>query len=117
MRLDDEWMDAASLITLGHDHLAKASHATAGRSSVTVHGGQGHAMNQVLIALCAGHRLDEHRHTGAATLQVVHGTAVLHAGDESLQLRTGDHVTVPGTPHDLEAVEDTVVLLTIAHAG
>lgn len=109
-------MDAVSLVTLGHDHLSRAATATAGRSSVTVHGGQGYALRQTLIALTAGHRLEEHRHPGEATLQVVHGSVALHARDETLRLRTGDHAVIPDVPHDLEASEDSVVLLTVTQS-
>ncbi|GHJ61022.1 hypothetical protein NOK12_35400 [Nocardioides sp. OK12] len=105
-------MEAVSLVRLGHEHLSRAAGATAGRSSVTVHGGQGYALHQTLIALAAGHGLDEHRHTGEATLQVVHGTVDLVTSDDTVRLRTGDHAVVPAAAHSVAASEDSVVLLT-----
>ncbi|ANH39354.1 hypothetical protein I601_2939 [Nocardioides dokdonensis FR1436] len=110
-------MNATSLTTLGHEHLAKAAGATAGRSAVTMHGGQGHSLRQTLIALTAGHRLGEHESPGEATLQVIHGTVVLHAGDDQVEARTGDHVVIPPVRHDLEALQDAVVLLTVSLSG
>lgn len=107
-------MNATSLTTLGQEHLAKAAAATAGRSAVTMHGGQGHSLRQTLIALIAGRRLGEHESPGEATLQVIHGTVVLHAGEDKIEARAGDHVVIPPMRHDLEAVEDAVVLLTVS---
>lgn len=110
-------MDTVSLTNLTEEHLAKAREHQAGRSAVTVYGGHEHALRQTLIVLLAGRRLGEHESPGEATLQVLEGRVVLHAGARTWEGEAGDHVAIPGTRHDLEAVVDSAVLLTVALRG
>lgn len=107
-------MDTRSLTGEAERHLAIARGASNGRSSVTVFGGREHDLRQTLIALAAGHALGEHESPGEATLQVLVGTVRLTAGDEVWEGGTGDHLVIPPHRHDLEAVTDAAVLLTVA---
>lgn len=110
-------MNGTSLRTLADEHLAAAHEHTAGRSAHTVYGGQGHALRQTLIALKAGRRLGEHESPGEATLQVLRGSVRLHAGNSTWDGVEGDHLVIPPARHDLEALEDSAVLLTVALHG
>lgn len=110
-------MNGSSLHTLADEHMASAREHTAGRSAHTVYGGQGHALRQTLIALVAGRRLGEHESPGEATLQVLRGSVRLHAGEDTWDGAAGDHLMIPPARHDLEALEDSVVLLTVALHG
>ncbi|MEV0895327.1 cupin domain-containing protein [Actinoplanes sp. NPDC049802] len=106
-------MLSTSLTDLAEQQLAAARVAPAGRSAHTVHGGSGRALRQTLIALAGGQRLDDHESPGEATLQVLRGRVRLVAADDSADASTGELLIVPGTRHSLEAIQDSVVLLTV----
>ncbi len=108
-------MDGTSLTILAREHIETAREASSGRSAVTLYGGQEHRLRQTVIALKAGTRLGEHDAPPEATLQVLDGEVALHAGSQVWNGRGGDHVTIPQHRHDLEAVTDAAVLLTVAH--
>jgi quercetin dioxygenase-like cupin family protein len=107
-------MDKVSLTALARQHLAAAHDAHSGRSAHTVYGGHQHTLRQTLIALTAGTSLDDHDSPGEATLQVLHGRVRLTSPETSWDGRPGDHLVIPLTRHGLHAVDDCVVLLTLA---
>ena len=76
-------------------------------------GGHEHQLRQTVIALRAGEELSEHENPGEATLQVLRGRVLLKACDVSWNGSAGDLMTVPDALHSLDAVEDSVVLLTV----
>ncbi|MCD9199092.1 cupin domain-containing protein [Aeromicrobium wangtongii] len=107
-------MNGRSLLELAETELATARAASSGRAATTVYGGQEHDLRQTLIALAEGHSLGEHEPPGEATLQVLSGQVRLTAGDDSWDGAAGDYLIIPGARHDLLAVTDAVVLLTVA---
>lgn len=107
-------MDNISLTALARQHLAAARDVYSGRSAHTVYGGHHHTLRQTLIALTAGASLADHESPGEATLQVLYGRVRLTSPDTSADGRTGDHLVIPATRHGLHAVDDCVVLLTVA---
>lgn len=107
-------MDSTSLTGEAERHLVVARGASSGRSSVTLFGGREHDLRQTLIALAAGHSLGEHESPGEATLQVLSGAVRLTAGEEVWDGEAGDHLVIPPHRHDLHAVTDAAVLLTVA---
>ena len=106
-------MERTSLTALADEQLAAAREASSGRAAVTVYGGQEHRLRQTLIALTAGTRLGEHEAPPEATLQVLVGAVTLHAGSTTWTGANGDHVVIPQQRHDLEAISDAAVLLTV----
>jgi quercetin dioxygenase-like cupin family protein len=108
-------MDGLSLGSLVDEHLTIATAHDSGRSAVTIHGGREHHLRQTLIVLAEGRALGEHESPGEATLQVLRGRVRLHAGDDEWQGAAGDFVLIPAHRHDLTALEDAAVLLTVAN--
>ncbi len=107
-------MEGESLTRLGEEQLASAREAGSGRAAVTVFGGREHDLRQTLIALVEGRSLGEHDSPGEASLQVLRGRVRLHAEAESWEGAEGDYLVIPPVRHDLEAITDSVVLLTVA---
>ncbi|MCW3844013.1 cupin domain-containing protein [Micromonospora yasonensis] len=107
-------MSPSSLTVLADEQLALARATGSGRSARTVHGGSTSPLRQTLIALVAGHALEEHASPGAATLQVLRGQVRLVAQDRSWPGSAGDLLVIPDARHALHADEDSVVLLTVA---
>ncbi len=107
-------MRSTSLTTLVEELLTTAAGASSGRAAVTVYGGQEHDLRQTVIALVAGRVLGEHEAPGEATLQVLSGQVRLTAGDEAWEGTAGDHLVIPPVRHDLAALSDAAVLLTVA---
>jgi quercetin dioxygenase-like cupin family protein len=103
-----------SLDALAREHLNRAGSDTTGRSSTTVFGGHERVLRQTLMALLGGRSMSEHENPGEATLFVLRGRVRLIADDDVWDGRSGDMIVIPDSRHSLEAVEDSVVLLTVA---
>jgi quercetin dioxygenase-like cupin family protein len=72
----------------------------------------------VLIALRAGARMEEHRAAGRISVQTLAGHIRLHTVGTNVDLPTGRLVSLErDVPHDVEALEESAFLLTIAWQG
>lgn len=107
-------METSSLTDLAREQLSIARTASSGRSAHTVYGGHERTLRQSVIAIASGRRLDEHENPGEATVHVLAGRVRLSASDDIGEGIAGDLLTVPDARHALEALEDSVVLLTVA---
>jgi len=107
-------MEKFSLDAIARQQATRAAAASSGRSAETVYGGHEHALRQTVVALTAGSSLDEHESPGEATIQVLRGRIRLTAGEVAWEGRRGDLLVVPDVRHALQALEDSVVLLTVS---
>lgn len=106
-------MQKISLIALARHELEHAANASSGRSAKTIFGGHNNQLRQTLIAFRAGQSMAEHESPGEATLQVMSGRVILRVGEDSWNGSAGDWMPIPREVHSLDAVEDSVVLLTV----
>lgn len=68
----------------------------------------------VLMALRAGGRMEEHHASGPISIGVILGRFRLQLPNQSIELGIGELLALePGIPHDVLALEDTALLLTI----
>jgi quercetin dioxygenase-like cupin family protein len=107
-------MQKLSLIALAREQLQLARAASSGRSATTVYGGHEHVLRQTVIAIVGGRTLDEHVNPGEATVHVLRGQVTLSASGNAWSGAPGDLLIIPDSVHSLEALEDSVVLLTVA---
>lgn len=103
-----------SLDALAREHANRAGTDSTGRSSATIFGGHERVLRQTLIALATGRSMAEHENPGEATLVVLRGRVRLVADGDAWEGRSGDLLVIPEVRHSLEAIEDSVVLLTVA---
>ena len=66
-----------------------------------------------MIAMRAGAALAEHESPGEATLQVLRGRVRLTAGTAAVEGGAGDLLVIPPLRHAVEALEPSVLLLTV----
>ena len=72
----------------------------------------------VLMALKAGSRIPEHKANGRMSVQVLSGHIRLNASGRAFDLLPGSLLALDErAPHDLEALDESAVLLTIAWPG
>lgn len=106
--------DIRNLVEEGQALLAQARNESSGRSSVSlVHVDTQRA---VLMGLTAGSTLAEHESPPSATLQCVTGHVRLFRSDGIGEwlLEDGDLVKIPDARHGVDAISDSVVLLTVS---
>lgn len=69
----------------------------------------------VLIAMDAGATMKEHHTDGTTSIQVLQGKLCVHIEDKAQHLQTRQMLTLAaGIKHDLEALDDSDLLLTIS---
>jgi quercetin dioxygenase-like cupin family protein len=72
----------------------------------------------VLIALKAGAHIPQHKANGRISVQVLSGHIRLNASGRAFDLLPGSLLALDErAPHDLEALEESAVLLTVAWPG
>jgi quercetin dioxygenase-like cupin family protein len=76
-----------------------------------------HGLSVVLTVMRSGARLQEHKTAGPLSVQTLAGHIRLHALGDTIDLPVGHVVMLEGNvSHDVEAVDESTFLLTIASA-
>jgi quercetin dioxygenase-like cupin family protein len=107
-------MTATNLHDTGAALLEQARSHNAGRAAQTLERAGAGRFTQTLLAIPAGQRLAEHEAPNSASLLVVSGRARVRAGEEHQTLVAGDLLAIPPARHAVEAIQDSVLLLTVA---
>lgn len=107
-------MDITSINELAESQLRTAATVESGRSAITVYGRPGARLRQTVVALSAGRVMGEHKSPGDASLLCLKGRVRLRAGDAETDLGEGDLIAVPPQRHNVEAIEPSVLLLSVA---
>lgn len=107
-------MDKMSLVAQARTELEAARRAPSGRSAKTVHGGHDKVLRQTVVALCAGRSTDPYDSPGEATVHVLVGRIRLQTDATAWDGGPGDLIVMPQARTSMHAVDDAVVLLTVA---
>ena len=105
--------EVTSLPAAAAELLEQARGSRAGRAARTLIPGAHAPLKQTLFALVAGQSLAEHDTPTAAALQVLLGRVRLVAAGDELYLGAGDYAPIPPVRHQVDSVDDAVVLLTV----
>ena len=89
---------------------------TSGRNAITLTKEPG--LRLVLMLLGKGSRIPEHRAAGPLTLHVLTGSMTFRAGDRAETLASGELIVLESAiAHEVEALEESACLLTLAGAS
>jgi quercetin dioxygenase-like cupin family protein len=106
-------MEPIALDDLITDLFVRAQEGSAGRAAHNLLAGREHPLSQTVIAMIAGHGLAEHDSPGEATLQLLRGRVRFSAGTDTVELGAGDFLPIPRERHSVDALEDSVLLLSV----
>lgn len=107
-------MTKISIKALALQQLRAAADADGGRAAGTVFGGHEKSLRQTVIAMLKDTSLGEHDNQDDATVYVIQGRVRLRVGADSWKARAGSLLIVPQARHSFEALEDSVVLMSVA---
>lgn len=97
-----------------HEQLRAEPAYEAGRNAITLRKAPG--MQVVLLAQRAGNVLAEHQAAGPISLHVLSGRLRFATVDQTVELSAGTLLALDGgVAHSVEALEDSVALLTLGH--
>jgi hypothetical protein len=106
-------MEKWSLTALADGLLSHAVSASTRRSGCTVHGGLRHQLRQTMIASVAGADAGQLRSSGRGDRASAPRPVRIAAGDDTTDGSAGQLLIVPAAGHTVQALDDTVVLLTV----
>ncbi len=108
---DDVAPEVVDLSALARDLTSRAREDPHGRASHIVL--RGPRQRGVVMALTAGSALGEHASPPAASLHVFSGSVRLHSVSQEWVVGAGELISIPSDRHAVEALEESVFLLTV----
>jgi quercetin dioxygenase-like cupin family protein len=88
---------------------------TSGRNAITLT--KEPTLRLVLLLLGKGTKMPEHQAAGPLTLHVLSGSVAFRAGDRTEEVSAGELIVLESAiGHDIEALEESACLLTLASA-
>jgi quercetin dioxygenase-like cupin family protein len=89
---------------------------TSGRNAITLT--KEPTLRLVLLLLGKGTKMPEHQAAGPLTLHVLSGSVAFRAGDRTEEVGAGELIVLESAiGHDIEALEESACLLTLASAS
>lgn len=107
-------MQKPSLEAMARQLSRRAADEDSGRAAETIYGGHEKRLRQTMIALTEGTEMGEYDSPGDATILVVSGRMRIVAGETTWEGRAGNLLALPEARHSVQAISDTVFLLTVA---
>jgi len=75
-------------------------------------------LHVVLIVMKAGKKLGQHHVDGRISIQLLQGNIRLQIPKQNIEMKGGALLTLEyGTPHNVEAIEESALLITISWPG
>ena len=109
---------ADSLVFHLPDELARLREARpdGGRKAITLL--KEHGVSVVLMSMAQDNRIDDHHAPGTVTIQVVEGRVAIESAGIQTVGQAGALVAFsPGVTHNLHALDEAAVLITLAHGS
>lgn len=95
---------------------AEEPYARSGRAGRTL--AKSGRLRVILVAMQAGNAIGTHQADSPMTLQVIHGHIRYRANDGEHEMRAGELLFFgPGDAHDIRALEETALLITLSAVG
>jgi quercetin dioxygenase-like cupin family protein len=127
MIMADEWkarLDRPVTVPLLHVALAdqldrlrqESTWRTSGRNAITLT--KEPTLRLVLMLLGKGTKMPEHQAAGPLTLHVLSGSVAFRAGNRTEEIGSGELIVLESAiGHEIEALEESACLLTLANAS
>ena len=107
-------MTNISIEALAREQLKAARHTGARRAADTVFGGHEKVLRQTVVGLLDGAKIGERVNLDEATIYVIEGRVQLWVGENCWEARPGSLLILPKERHQLIAIEDSALLITVA---
>ncbi|GII62257.1 hypothetical protein Skr01_23420 [Sphaerisporangium krabiense] len=107
-------MQKFSLVALGRVQLDRAAESSGGHAAETVVGGHERVLRQTVIALLKGSVMSDFENPGEGSFHVLEGRIRVTSAGATWDVLAGDLLELPDARQRVEALEESVLLFTVA---